>query len=275
MPQEFNNLSLILTNLLGGIFAAGILIAVGIFLIFSLMILFFQTFTLMFGARFVDIKDRTFGKALIATFLYIFVGSIPCIILFIIAWPLGIMAFLILPCFIIKWVYDCSLAQAFFASITSIATSLILVVGFIIGMVFVIKNSLDQKKNSNLENVSKIEIKEQHLMPETSTPIEIQKSTKVHEVQPTFVPIKTENKPIQKQNKVVIKEAPPKKEIAKKSLPEKAIAKTPTKVTTKTSIKVSNSSKQKKSSVKVAAKPKPKAKSSEKKPLPAKRLKNT
>lgn len=273
MSFEELNIPMTFSAVIGSMLAAGVIAAVCIFLLFSTIMLFFYTIALMMGAKAVNIEDRTFGKALTATALNLFLGWIIVGVCLFIFPPLAIVAYFLLPCIFIKWIYECSLGKAIVTAVLSYFAAFLLLFVLMVGAIIIsIKFAPNTSENTKDEKIAKIVSKP---LPETSAPIEIQKSTKVQEVQTTFVPIKTENKPIQKQNMVVIKEMPPKKELVKKSLPEKANVKTPAKVSAKTSIKVSSSSKQKKSNVKVAAKPKAKTKSSEKKPLPSKRLKNT
>lgn len=236
MPQELEVLMVTLSAIAGGLFAAGLIIAVGVFLLFSVIFLFFYSFTLMFGAKIVDIKNRTFGKALTATFLYVFIASIPCTILFFIAWPLGIVAFLVTPCFVVKWIYECSLSQAFLASISSLVVSFVLIIASIVGTVYYIKGSIGQKKINDIEKSSKVEAVEAAVTPKAS-----------------------ENKVTFKATKIKVEEPLPIKEAPKKTLPEKAISKPPA------SAKTTKTIKPKISNAKVIVKSKPKAKPIDKK----------
>lgn len=153
-----------LSAFLGGVMAAGLIIAVCLLLLFSAFMLVFYTLAMMMGAKVVNIENRTFGKALTATSLNIFLGWLVVGVCFFIFPPLSIVAYFLLPSVFIKWIYECSFIKAIIAAVLSYFAAISLFL--LLFLVMVITFKLNPNKNQK-EKVTKVEIKN----PTESSPI--------------------------------------------------------------------------------------------------------
>jgi hypothetical protein len=160
MPDDLVIFGVSFAAILGALFALGLIVAICIGVLFSIIMLFFSTFALMIGAKMVDLKGRTFGKALTATFLIIFIGGFVTAICCILVPDLGVIPYFLSPCLFIKWTYHCTYGKAVLASIYSFLISF-LMAGFLI-LTITIATILffKDKFNKQNEKASKMEIKE-------------------------------------------------------------------------------------------------------------------
>ena len=127
MPQEIIDLN-------SAIFGAGLGIALGIILVFTIGIWVLNIVALMVGAKLAGIKDRGFGKALMATVLIVFLGGFIVAMLTMLHPLAGLLGFFLVPCLFVKWVYSCSLGRAVLAYVLSFFAS----ITFFIAAIFII-----------------------------------------------------------------------------------------------------------------------------------------
>ena len=114
----------------------------------------------MIGAKLVDLKGRTFNKALTAKFLTIFIVGFATVMSCLFVQDLGLIPYFLSPCLFIKWTYKCTYGKAILASIYSSLISF-LMAGFLI-LTITIATILffKDKFNKQNEKASKLEITE-------------------------------------------------------------------------------------------------------------------
>lgn len=160
MPEDLVILGVSIASIVGALIALGMIAFICICVLFSIIMLFFSTFSLMIAARMVNIKGRTFSKALTATFLIIFIGGFVTSMSFLFVPDLGVIPYFLSPCFFIKWIYECTFGKAVLASIYSSIISFLLAGILIITIVVVSILFFKDKFNKQNEKVTKMEIKE-------------------------------------------------------------------------------------------------------------------
>ena len=173
MPEDLVIFGVSFAAILGGLFALGLIVAICVGIIFSIIMLFFSTFALMIGAKLVDLKGRTFNKALTATFLTIFIGGFATVMSCLFVQDLGLIPYFLSPCLFIKWTYKCTYGKAILASIYSSLISF-LMAGFLI-LTITIATILFFKDKFNKQNEkgTKIEIKKTKNENSSSTELKV------------------------------------------------------------------------------------------------------
>ena len=127
---------------------AGAGIGIVIFLVLGLLFVFwlFNIFCMMMGAKVADIRNRSFGKAFVASILIAWLGSTLIGGLSFIHPILGILGLLFVPAIFIKLIYSCGLGQAIVAYIVNIVTSVVLTVALALTLILGLGLSVDKLK---------------------------------------------------------------------------------------------------------------------------------
>ena len=160
MPEDLVIFGVSFASILGALFALGLIVAICAGILFSLISLFFYTFALMLGARIVDLKGRTFNKALTATFLIIFIGGFVTALCYLFAPALGVIPYFLSPCLFIRWTYQCTYGKAMLASIYTSLISFFMAGFLILTIVIATILFFKDKFNKQNEKASKLEITE-------------------------------------------------------------------------------------------------------------------
>lgn len=154
MPEEIIGAGGMIGGFFGTLFAAGVLFFIIFFLIYFTFSLCFHTVALMMGAKVTNIEDRTFGKALTATFINLFLGGFLTIVSLVVFPILGVFIYFLFPCFTIKWVYACSMTKAVLTSIFAYLASISLGLLLIVIAIFATKMLGKDKEKLQVETVS-------------------------------------------------------------------------------------------------------------------------
>ena len=126
---------------------------------------------MMVGAKIVNIKNRSFGKAFVASMLIAFLGSTCVGLLGLIHPLLGAIGILLVPGIFIKMIYSCGLGEAIIAYIINICASIAIMIGIILtiilGFGITIENlQKDQKPQTKTEETKPVDTQESQ--PKTS-----------------------------------------------------------------------------------------------------------
>lgn len=151
MPSE-------LTSFFATLFAAGVVIAILVIIVIACVFIIFNVLTLMVGAKIAGIEKRSFGKAFVSALVINFFWGVLGFILSFFSNPyFGLMAILLVPCMIIKIVYDCSLWRAILAYFVSLIAYMLFAVLIVATGFFIIKGAIDSKKSESVEKTTKVE----------------------------------------------------------------------------------------------------------------------
>lgn len=118
--------------------------------------------SLMLGAKIAGIKDRGFGKALLATVLIVFLGGLVATLLTALHPLAGLIGVFIIPCLFIQWVYSCPFSKACLAYILSFIANIIFFVAIMITLPLAFNMYADKINKSNSTDKAKIEATDQN-----------------------------------------------------------------------------------------------------------------